>query len=118
MTGDPKDIEYLRTLRFKELDLWPLSIILENVLATLDQIQADIAALQDASAAAATELQQLADQVSQLQAGQVTQAQIDNLHDSLQSVTSSLVSATQSAQTQTEPPVVTPFDQETPEAPA
>jgi multidrug resistance efflux pump len=101
---------YLKALREKYLWFWPLTDLLEKMMADIAQIQADVKALQDAEAAAANELQALADSVAELQAGAVSQEQIENLHDSLQSVTTSLVAATQSAQLTAEgtPPTVNP----------
>ena len=96
--------DYLKALRAKYLKFWPLTELLEKMMADIEQIQADIAALQDAEAAAANELQDLADLISQLReagASAVTDAQLEQLHDSLQSVTTQLTAATQSAQTQT-----------------
>ena len=100
-------IEYLRALRTKFLPLWNLTEILEKMMADIAQIQADVAALQDAGAAAANELQTLVDTVTSLReagASAVTDEQLDALHDNLQSVTTALTAATQSAQTETEPP--------------
>ena len=74
-------------------------------MADVEQIKADIAELQAAEAAAVTELQTLADQVQALKeagADNVSQADLDQLHDNIQAVTSSLASATQAAQSSTE----------------
>lgn len=76
-------------------------------MADIEQIKADVAALQDAGAAAANELQALVDTVAALKEagpGAVTEDQLNALHDNLQSVTTALTAATQSAQTQVEPP--------------
>jgi uncharacterized coiled-coil protein SlyX len=101
-------MEYLRSLRSKWLDLWNLTTIVEDMMATIDQIQADVAALQDASAAAANELEDLTNIISELQAGvPVTEEQLNNLHDSLQSVTTQLTAATQAAD-ESEPPHAAP----------
>jgi hypothetical protein len=63
-----------------------------------EQIKADVAALQAASAAAADQIGVLTDQVLALQAGQITDDQIANLHDALAGVTSELVSAVDESQ--------------------
>jgi multidrug resistance efflux pump len=102
--------KYLHTLRRRRLYLWPLTQILEEVMADIAQIQADITALQNAEHAAVAELQTLADQVASLEAGAVTAEQLDALHDNLQSVTSSLVAATQSAQAEVPHPDQEPVD--------
>lgn len=99
-------LDYLRTLRTKYLKFWPLTNLLEAMMADIEQIKADVKALQDAQAAAADELEDLTNIVAELQAGTVTQAQLDNLHESLQSVTSQLTAATQAAD-QAEPPHAT-----------
>jgi hypothetical protein len=101
--SDDEMLDYLKTLRGKYLKFWPLTELLEKMMADIAQIQADVAALKDAEAAAADELEKLANLLGSLQAGQVTQAQLDELHDNLQSVTTQLVAATQSAQA-AEPP--------------
>jgi hypothetical protein len=95
--------DYLRQLRARYLQFWPLTDLLEKMMADIAQIQADIAALKDAEAAAANELETLANLITTMQAGTVTQAQLDEIHDSLQSVTTQLTAATQAAQT-AEPP--------------
>jgi uncharacterized coiled-coil protein SlyX len=102
--GDTEMLDYLKALRTKYLKFWPLTDLLEKMMADIAQIQADIAALQDASAAAANELEDLTGIIAELQAGQtLTPEQLDALHDSLQSVTTSLTAATQAAD-QAEPP--------------
>ena len=73
-------------------------------MADITQIQADIAALEAAQAAASTELRELADMVSTLQASTVTDEQLSELHDKLAAVTSSLVDATQDAEVQSGQP--------------
>ena len=73
--------------------------------ASVDQIKADVAALQDASAAAADQIATLTDQVLALQAGEITDDQIANLHKALADVTSELVTAVEESQAAlTEPP--------------
>lgn len=99
--------DYLRALRAKYLKFWPLTELLEKMMADIEQIKADVAALQDAGAAAANELQALVDTVAALKEGganAVTDEQLANLHDNLQSVTTALTAATQSAQTEVAPP--------------
>jgi hypothetical protein len=71
----------------------------------VDQIKADVAALQDASAAAADQIAALTDQVLALQAGTITDDQINNLHDALAGVTAELVAAVESSQDALTPPV-------------
>ncbi|HEY7421446.1 MAG TPA: hypothetical protein VH541_05505 [Gaiellaceae bacterium] len=66
--------------------------------ASVDQIKEDVAALQAASAAAADQIAALTDQVLALQAGEITDEQIDNLHRALQGVTSELVGAVEESQ--------------------
>lgn len=66
--------------------------------AQVDQIKADVAALQAASAAAANQIGVLTDQVLALQAGEITDDQIANLHNALQAVTSELVAAVEESQ--------------------
>jgi hypothetical protein len=66
--------------------------------AQIDQIKNDVAALQAASAAAADQIAALTDQVLALQAGDITDDQITNLHDALQAVTSELVTAVEQSQ--------------------
>jgi hypothetical protein len=90
--------------------LWKLTEYVETMMADIAQIQADVAALQDAGAVAAQELQQLTDMVQTLQAGAVTQEQLDNLHESLQGVTTKLVDAANAADAGAGPPVVNPED--------
>lgn len=63
-----------------------------------DQIRTDVAALQMASAAAADQLAVLTEQVLALQAGQVTDDQIANLHQALADVTAELVTAVEESQ--------------------
>ena len=63
-----------------------------------DQILADVAALQAASAAAANQIATLTDEVLALQAGEITDDQITNLHDALGAVTSELVTAVEQSQ--------------------
>lgn len=63
-----------------------------------DQIKADVEALQAASAAAADQIAVLTDQVLALQADDITDEQIDNLHNALADVTSELVTAVESSQ--------------------
>ena len=111
-------LDYLKALRTKYLKFWPLTELLEKMMADIAQIQADVAALQDAGAAAANELQDLADTVAQLReagADNISDADLEQLHDNLQSVTTSLTAATQSAQTQSEPPAAPPVDPPHPE---
>jgi hypothetical protein len=59
----------------------------------VEQIKADVAALQAASASAADQIAELTDQVLALQAGQITDEQLTNLHLALADVTSELVTA-------------------------
>jgi hypothetical protein len=68
------------------------------------QIKADVAALQVASAAAADQVAELTDQVLALQAGQITDDQIANLHDALVGVTSELVAAVEESEDALAPP--------------
>jgi len=64
----------------------------------IDQIKADVADLQAASAAAASQISTLTDQILALQAGMITDDQIDNLHNALAGVTSELVTAVEQSQ--------------------
>jgi len=64
----------------------------------VDQIKADVAALQAASAAAADQIATLTDQVLSLQEGQITDDQINNLHNALADVTAELVKAVEDSQ--------------------
>jgi hypothetical protein len=66
--------------------------------SSTDQIKEDVAALQAASAAAADQIAVLTDQVLALQAGSITDDQIDNLHNALAAVTSELVTAVEESQ--------------------
>jgi len=66
--------------------------------ATIDQIKTDVAALQNASAAAATQISALTDQVLALEAGQITDEQLTNLHNALADVTSELVTSVEDSQ--------------------
>jgi hypothetical protein len=66
--------------------------------ASVDQIKADVAALQAASADAADQIAVLTDRVLELQAGEITDDQIANLHVALADVTSELVSAVEESQ--------------------
>jgi hypothetical protein len=80
---------------------WPVLDILETMMTDISQIQADVAALQDAEAAAADELATLASQVNAMReagANNVSDEDLAQLHDNLQSVTSALTLATESAQ--------------------
>ena len=63
-----------------------------------DQIKADVEALQAASAAAAAQIAALTDQVLALQAGEITDDQINNLHQALADVTAELVKAVEDSQ--------------------
>jgi hypothetical protein len=75
-------------------------------MADVEQIRADITALQDAEAAASGELQTLADQVAALRqagASNITDADLEQLHENIQAVTSGLVAATQQAQESANP---------------
>jgi hypothetical protein len=67
-------------------------------MADTDQIKADVEALQAASAAAANQIAVLTDQVLALEAGQITDDQITNLHNALADVTSELVKAVEDSQ--------------------
>jgi hypothetical protein len=71
----------------------------------VDQIKADVAALQDASAVAADQIATLTQQVLDLSAGQITDDQITNLHNALADVTSELATAVQESQDALNPPV-------------
>lgn len=62
------------------------------------QILADVAALQAASAAAADQIATLTDQVLALEAGAITDEQLENLHIALADVTSELVAAVEASQ--------------------
>lgn len=64
----------------------------------VDQIKTDVAALQLASAAAADQIAMLTDQVLALQAGQITDDQIQALHLALSDVTGELVTAVEESQ--------------------
>ena len=63
-----------------------------------DQIKADVEALQAASAAAANQIATLTDQILALQAGAITDEQIENLHLALVDVTNELVKAVEDSQ--------------------
>ncbi|HKV43855.1 MAG TPA: hypothetical protein VJT32_04160 [bacterium] len=64
----------------------------------IDQIKADVEALQAAGAAAADQIAVLTDQVLALEAGTITDEQIDNLHNALAGVTRDLVKAVEDSQ--------------------
>jgi hypothetical protein len=64
----------------------------------VDQIKADVAALEDASAAAADQISVLTQQILDLQEGTITDDQITNLHNALAGVTSELVAAVEGSQ--------------------
>ena len=64
----------------------------------VDQIKNDVEKLQNASAAAADQIARLTDQVLALQAGEITDDQINNLHQALADVTSELVKAVEESQ--------------------
>jgi hypothetical protein len=66
--------------------------------ATVDQIREDVSALQSASAAAADQIAELTDQVLALQAGAITDDQLDALHQALVGVTSELVHAVEESE--------------------
>jgi len=66
--------------------------------AQIDQIKADVEALQEASAAAANQIATLTAQILGLQEGQITDEQISNLHDALAEVTHELVKAVEDSQ--------------------
>jgi hypothetical protein len=66
--------------------------------AQIDQIKADVEALQAASAAAADQIAVLTDQILGLQEGQITDEQIDNLHKALAAVTAELTRAVEESQ--------------------
>jgi hypothetical protein len=66
--------------------------------AQIDQIKNDVAALQAASAAAASQIATLTDEILSLQEGQITDDQITNLHNALAAVTSELVTAVEESQ--------------------
>lgn len=66
--------------------------------ALVDQIRTDVAALQNASAAAAEQISTLTDEVLALQAGEITDEQITALHEALAGVTSELVTAVEESQ--------------------
>jgi hypothetical protein len=74
--------------------------------AQIDQIKSDVAALQAASAAAADQISNLTDQILALQAGQITDDQIDNLHNALAAVTDELVTAVEESQAALNPPTL------------
>jgi hypothetical protein len=67
-------------------------------MADTQQILDDVAALQAASAAAADQIAALTDQVLALQAGQVTDDQLNNLHEALADVTHELVAAVEASE--------------------
>jgi hypothetical protein len=66
--------------------------------ADVDQIKADVAALQDAGSAAADQIAVLTQQVLDLQAGTITDGQVQNLHVALGDVTAELVKAVEDSQ--------------------
>lgn len=91
----------VNSVRFRKQYGWFLTYILERLMADVAQIKQDITDLQGAQAGAVNELQTLADQVAQLQsagADAITDAQLEELHNNLQSVTSALSQATSEAQ--------------------
>lgn len=71
-------------------------------------IKADVEALQAASAAACDQIAELTDQVLALQADQVTDEQIENLHNALAAVTSELVAAVEASDAALSPEEPTP----------
>ena len=66
--------------------------------ALIEQIKTDVAALQTASAAAADQISTLTDEILSLQEGQVTDDQLNALHQALADVTSELVQAVEESQ--------------------
>jgi hypothetical protein len=66
--------------------------------AQIDQIKSDVEALQTASAAAADQIAVLTDEVLALQAGDISDEQIDNLHKALAAVTAELTKAVEESQ--------------------
>ena len=83
-------------------------------MADVEQIKSDIEALQAAEADAVEELQTLADQVQALKdagASNVSDADLEQLHDNIQAVTSGLRSGVQAAQESTGQPTPTPNEQ-------
>ena len=95
--------------------LIPLINLVEDLMADIAQIQADIQALQAAQADASAELQQLADTVVSLQDSiqsgtPVTQAQLDNLSTAVQGVTSALRASIDQADSTVGPPQINPLE--------
>ena len=95
----------------------PLINLVEDLMADIAQIQADIQALQAAQADASAELQQLADTVVSLQDSiqsgvPVTQEQLDNLSTAVQGVTSALRASIDTADSTVGPPQVNPLEGE------
>ena len=83
-------------------------------MADVEQIKSDIEALQAAEADAVEELQTLADQVAALKdagASNVSDADLEQLHNNIQAVTSGLRAGVQSAQESTGQPMVTPEEE-------
>ena len=97
--------------------LIPLINLVEDLMADIAQIQADIQALQAAQADASAELQQLADTVVSLQDSiqsgtPVTQEQLDNLSTAVQGVTSALRASIDQADSTVGPPQINPLEGE------
>lgn len=95
--------------------------LLEVIFVDLSQLQSDVQELQQAGAAAANELTTLAGQVAQLQAagpGNITQADLDSLGQSVQGVTQALKTATSSAETPAPTPTPAPGPVPAPTPPA
>lgn len=67
-------------------------------MADTQQILDDVAALQAASAAAADQIAALTQEILDLQAGEITDDQIENLHNALAAVTAELVTAVEESQ--------------------
>ena len=78
--------------------------------ALIEQIKTDVAALQTASAAAADQISTLTDEILSLQEGQVTDDQLNALHQALADVTSELVQAVEESQAALSPPSPSPTD--------
>lgn len=68
-----------------------------TAMADIDQILEDVAALQDASAAAADQIADLTDRVLELTAGNITDDQLEALHNALAAVTHELVAAVEAS---------------------
>ena len=98
--------------------------LLESLHRKVDQLMADVSALEAAvenltvvEGAAAAELSALAAEVAQLTAGEITQEQIDGITQKVTDTANALTAATQAAEPEAEQPSEPPVGEEPPAEP-